>query len=418
MQPLENSTRAQERPAQRRVAPRPRPRSHRRRQLAVLGAMTFTGLMIGLVLLVVGIFAPYASVTLTPTTTTVTAELTYGVAAPGRTLDLALEPRALSQTLSYESSIPTTGLISEPDGFASGEVLFTNPMTSEILVPSGTYLTGPEENGFITQYDVIVPSADPFGTLTLGSTTAEVFAAFAGAEANLEAGAISGQLETGVFFTNREPMSGGSSIEVSTVAPEDVQQLTLQAEQELLTNIDLVIASQLTTEEQLLEGTVQHAPLQIQFDHGIGDAAETLTITSSVLISALAYNELELHELAEATIEQTVLSSETEGQEILLDSVRVSEPRAVEGSTLPTFSVDVTATSQAIIDTAAMDQLQSAIVGARESEAQDLVGQLEDVGNYSVEYGPDWLPFGRVPRLKSRIDIEVKNDNVQASQSR
>ena len=81
----------------------------RRARLRVIAAMASIGSLLGVGLFVVALVAPTATVTLVPSVKPVSVDFTYGVAAPGASYDLVVQPRAVSATLSYTTSIPTTG---------------------------------------------------------------------------------------------------------------------------------------------------------------------------------------------------------------------------------------------------------------------------------------------------------------------
>ena len=72
-----------------------------------------------------------------------------------------------------------------------------------------------------------------------------------------------------------------------------------------------------------------------------------------------------------------------------------------------------TAQTQAAISPEQLDAARSELVGADATKAEEVAAAIPGVASSTVEVGPDWLPFGRRPRLQSRITIEVVDEGSQ-----
>jgi hypothetical protein len=346
-------------------------------------------------------------------TSTVSAELTYGVegAAPG--LDVAVPPRRIARTVTYEATIPTTGERFEPDQPARGEVLFTNPTTSEAFVPSGTALYSAAGLEYLTEADVTVPAADPFGSLTFGSATVAVAASAAGPDGNLAAEGLTGQLGSGVFYSNRAALEGGTQRRVAVVSEADTAALEQQARDALAVRGEPDLSDQLNTGEQLAPGSLERGEPQLVFDQPAGADAAQLTVRATVELSGTAYDPAALHTAAEDELHARLPAIVPSGQLMIADSLTLDAPQPIAGGNGLAFQMSGTAETQAVISSEELDAARSELVGADAAKAAEVAAAIPGVASSTVEVGPDWLPFGRRPRLQSRITIEVVDEGSQ-----
>ena len=201
----------------------------RRARLRVVAAMAAVGSLLGVSAFVLALVAPTATVTLVPAVQPISVDFTYGVAAPGASFDLVVQPRAVSAALTYTASMPTGRARDVPDASARGALTLTNPTTSEVPLAAGTLFTAEGGQTYATAEDVVVPAADPFGTQTFGAASVAVVAQNAGPDGNVDAQAIYGQLDSGVFYSNLEAIAGGTVKHINTVAQADLDALRARA---------------------------------------------------------------------------------------------------------------------------------------------------------------------------------------------
>jgi hypothetical protein len=102
---------------------------------------------------------------------------------------------------------------------------------------------------------------------------------------------------------------------------------------------------------------------------------------------------------------------------VLEDSLRTSQPQPVAGSNETAFSVDASATTRAIIDQDELEVLRNELSGTDADDAVARIKQIAGVDSVEIEHSSNWLG-GRMPRLDSRIQLEVVNaTGVQAQTS-
>lgn len=384
-----------------------RRRGRRAGKVAAVATLSAVALIAASALILAALLAPQATITLVPTTSALNAEVRYGIAGMGA-YDVEIEPQTVSTTMSFTATVPTSGVRTEPDGTATGEVLLTNPSTAEIVLPAGTGLVSPEGIGFSTTEDVVVPAADPFGTLTMGSAVAPVVADAPGPNSNLDAQALSGQLADGLFFSNREPIAGGTTREVQTVADEDLAALQHEAELGLAGQVTEQIDGAVTAEQRLVTGSIETGDVHFSFSHEAGADAEEVQVEAVQSVSAQAYNPAELEEMARAELNRRLTSALPRDDMLLAESIQVDAPQefsTADGTT--EYRMTASARSRAVLDQQVLDALRQDLVGADQEEAGLQVATLKGVARFNVEYGPEWFPFDWPPRLESRIAINI-----------
>lgn len=382
--------------------------SRRVGKIAAIASVAALTLIVATALVLVALIAPQATVTLVPETSAINADLTYGVAGTGAGYDVAIDPVPITTTLSYSATIPTTGTRSEPDGTASGAVLFTNPSTTELTVPAGTVVTGPDGTSFSTTEDVAVPAADPFGSLTMGSAAVGIVAGAAGPAGNVEAGILNGQLESGLFYSNRDATAGGTLKEIPVVAEADVETLRAQAAQDFAERAQEQIQNEIPAGYRALAGSGETDEPGFAFSHEVGEDTAELRIESTMRVSALAYDPNALHEMAREELSKRLSGSLPADTVLLADTIKVDEPLEIDNvSGNSEYRITASAHARVVIESEMLAELKQDLVGASEANAVRRVSEIEGVSRFELDYGPEWFPLNWPPRLDSRIAIDI-----------
>ncbi|MEX2314176.1 MAG: hypothetical protein WD628_00560 [Thermomicrobiales bacterium] len=388
--------------------PHLQPESSKRRRLrpfawlSLLLTVTLAGALLFMFLL------PAATIAVTPVESRISSSLTYGVALPGTNWDIAIQPETISTTLSFSATIPTTGERFEPDAIARGSVWLTNASTVDVLVPAGTTLIGENDVQFATVADVTVPAADPYSTLMIGSASVEVAAVAPGPDGNVAAETVFGQLDSGIYYLNRDLIGGGTLRRIATVNQADIDRLNNQARANLDSQAIGAIDKRLADGQKLLANTEHRDQIQQRFNHASGADAGSLTLDASLTISAQAYSLDNVHQQATISVIERLRGQAGDAVVVLDDTLQNSEPQPVDGSNGTAFAVDASATVRAIVSQAELDSLRAELSGEEAGAALARIHQVQGVGSVTIDHSPDWLG-GRMPRLESRIQIEVVN---------
>lgn len=386
--------------------------SSRRRRRGRRGLRFFT---LAIALLVVAavllaVVAPAATIAVSPRIDSIDARITYGLALEGRTFDVTVDPTVVQTTLTASASLATTGERFVPDGIAAGSLLLTNPSTSEVFVPAGTVAYASSGVEYVTTADVVVPAADPYGSMSFGSATVTVQAAAAGSDANAEAETIYGQWDTGLFYTNREAIAGGSMKRVATVSEADRSALEANVRADLDARVSGAIAGLVPPGAALLAGSEQRGEIALRFDHAIGDDATTLRVEASLPVSAQVFDPEAMRTAAVAEVENRLRGATGDGQ-IVAGSVEVDDPRPLGASVEDGFFISARADVERPVDREALDSLRDDAAGEDLGSIVTAASQVDGVDDVTVERHYGWL-WPDMPLLASRISIEVRSDQA------
>ena len=116
---------------------------------------------------------------------------------------------------------PVFGSVMLPDATATGTVQATNPFPLPVTIPANTQVGVVAGISYYTTDEVSIEASDPFGALSFGVANLPVTADKPGAQGNLPARSLIGQLENGVYIVNEEPVSGGTDKQVAAVSEDD-----------------------------------------------------------------------------------------------------------------------------------------------------------------------------------------------------
>ncbi len=362
--------------------------------LGVLAALAF-----GFVLLVL----PTASVTLTPATQAVEAQIEITAMPDLQGIDYErgqVPARVLSIELETSGSTPATGKRDVADAHAEGEVVFSNKTDQPVIVPRGTIVrsTAGAPIRFYTVAEAELPGR------RAAYTTVPIIAVDPGPTGNVRASTINtveGELALQIDVINVQATRGGGLKQISEITSEDRARLknTLlqRIQQEALSRLQAEIGGT----EFIPADTVAVKVASENYDHAAGDVADMLSLTLKVVAQALVVGGEDANALVLSMLESNLPA----GYVLYPDSVRYEPPEqlSVEGSTVR-FLMRASGVAWAEIDKAAV---LSGIMGKPESEA---LAFLSEQWEYSqpprLETEPEWL--GRVPWAPYRITINIE----------
>jgi len=384
----------------------------RGRRLAIAAAVAAPLVVLAVVAGLLYYLLPTATVTLVPKTNAIAADLTYGVGLPGDNVDITLPPTAINATVTFDRTIQTTGERFVADGSAAGSILFTNPTTQPITVPTQTQLKGANGMVYVTQATVTVPPADPYNSLSIGSVTAKIVAAQPGTGGNADPSVVLGQLPNGAFFNNRDAITGGTRKRIAVVSPADTAALTVAAQQDFAARLDPELQKQITGPLKLVPGSTQHQPMTIQFDHQAGDDSTSITAHATQAAQASVFDPAKLAAAARDEVGRR-LAAQAGGEFVLLaPSVKIGDPTATNADQTA-FSIHAAGTVRAVISDQERATLVKQLAGKSLNAADAIIAGLPDVAGHHVAEGPSWLPRN-MPQIVSRIQVIV-SDGGQAN---
>lgn len=353
-----------------------------------------------------------ATVTLVPEVQPLSAEMTYTIVAPNTDVpeDVAVSIPAEPMTLEFttEASRPASGSRLVPGEPARGRVRLSNPNTDEVLVEAGTELESNNGRIYTVDQDVTVPAGDP-GLGRYGGGEAAVTAEEGGTAGNLETGELSGQLDSGVYYSNRTaPLTGGTDEEIQVADPADIQQLRDEAEDTLLEMIENEVADRVPEEVEIVPGSITDEDFRYEFSHQAGDDAETVSVKATAPVTLLTYRPDEAQRLLSEEFNEQLSNTAPEGFAFDSDSLVIGDAAPVENDqNIALFRVTGSGDAIAVIPEDVLARLREELAGDSGESAADTLGELANVSDYAVDYSPVWLP-NRMPPSEERISIEIE----------
>ncbi len=253
--------------------PPTRPR-RRRRRLAIIAALI--AILLIILLLLFFFPRPTATVTLTPSSKTLSNSVTVSVVA-----------RELSST-QQGSQMGVPSGPPKPGTHATGALTFKNYTSFWVTIPKGTTVTNVAGQQVATDKTISVPP-DP---IIPGIASVSAHAVKVGKSGNIQAMSINKQCcFAGIYVLNASAFSGGLDVQTAhTVQQSDIDSVAKALETLLVQKALSDIQSQLKSGEQLVNATPGCSITKVTSNPGVGESAASFTVTSSLRCSDSAYN--------------------------------------------------------------------------------------------------------------------------------
>jgi hypothetical protein len=398
---------ADRRPDDSRSRPKRQRRSRRRRGLILAAAIVSPLLVLAVVGALVVYLLPTAEVTIVPVEDTITSSLTYGVRTADANLDIAVDPTPISNGSTAEATREATGERFEPDGTAAGSIQITNPFTSEVTVPAGTDINAANGVTYYTAEDVVIPAADPFGSLSFGSASVGIYAGIAGPDGNLGAGVLTGQLGTGLFYTNPSDISGGTMRSITVIDEEDLIAVAGEVEEELLDKAEREFLATIPEGMELIPGSVEIRDPEIEVIGEAGEDGEQVSASGTISVRGQIFDPEELHERAHEEAGRLLARQGGSERIVIARLVTIADPTPLNDDQTA-FTVRADGTARTVISDAEKQELIDQLVGLSRADAEALLAAHPKVDRFELIIEPDWLP-DRLPEVSSRIELHVSS---------
>lgn len=370
------------------------------------------GLAIFVALLAVSAILAYllqtATVSITVKRQPVSAELTYAVVSPGQDApdggEFSLTAEPVTFRVPFEETIPVTGELREPDGVASGTVALRNLAELPVEIAAGTPFNDRDGTEYRFTANVTVPAASTDGSA--GRADATVNAAAGGESGNREVGLLTGQLENGIYYSNRNgAISGGTDRITKVVAQADIDGLIAAATAGIPR---LAISNGLPDGRFVLPGSLQTGELTHTLDHVAGDVADTLTIRAEMDMSGMAFSVADAVAQANGPLGERLQANTPAGFELQLETLAVADPVLVNDAGIAgLYALTATAAARTIVDEAEQATIVAAIAGMSVTDARLYVSSLSYVEGVTITSSPGFLPE-RIPGDAGKIEIEIQ----------
>jgi hypothetical protein len=293
---------------------------------------------------------------------------------------------------------------------ARGEITIYNKTSSEKTFASGTAMSISGGLRFVLDGAVTVASAsaqesDESLTTVFGKASAQVSAESIGAEYNINAGeelSIASFSQSSYSAKSSSVFEGGSSREISAVSESDVDELRKQLTDSLKEQAAAELERREGEGKQVLSEGALLDVLSETLSNDVGEEANTVSLTLSVKVKSLAYDESDFLKIVEKAIQDSIpeqfeLSQEkssAEIQEIDFEEDRAQLKFIYKAILLPKINED---------------EIRKNLVGRYPIVAEEYFSSLPNFSKATIEITPQFLPsrLKTFPRITNNIKIEV-----------
>lgn len=392
------------------VASRLREDDEEAEQKSKLPRIIAVALMIAAVLAVAFVVVPGATVTITPARepVVVSASLIADPQATDVDIQNATVPAVtLRVDIEDTGTIETTGTQQLSDTLAGGSVVFINQTEEAVEIPADTVVmtSAGTPVRFRTTETAITP-AEVGGQIEV---PIEAMPESAGTKGNVDANLINtieGDLAASLTVRNITPTFGGESRTLRAVSQEDIERLETTLRQQLQARAYVGMEAQRTETQTIILETIRIAEEREdwkQWSAGVGDIADTLTLTMRARVEATVIDETLARQIAFALLNAQI----PPGRELVPNTVTYTccTLQAIDPTGRVSFAMDANGTLVSRVNTA---MLQERLAGRTPDDARRYLlseVHLADNTTPDVTLSPDWT--GRLPLLPMRIQINV-----------
>lgn len=372
---------------------------------------------VALVVLAAAVFAlwywfPSVEVDITLRQAEVSTGIVYSVAVPGADIpsdaSFAVEASEQSAEVPFTIEIPATGVVREPDGTASGPVLFRNVSDAPVTLEQGTELTTVTGN----RYLLLEPVEVPAGNLDApGEAEGMVTASEAGSGGNLDAGQLTGKLpDRDIYYSNLTgPIEGGSDREFAVVTEEDLAEAERAVREDLQAAAARGWLAQLPDGMSIVGPSVTPGDPTYTIEGAVGDRREAVVVTGTVAVSGYVYDLAEVERQSRSTFEVALQDQVPPGYELVGSTIELGEPEVLaEAPERVEYRVNATATARAIFDDGAQQGLKERMAGSSEDEARAAIAEVGAIEAWEMSTSPGWWP-DRMPQSDGRITLNIRD---------
>ncbi len=342
------------------------------------------------------------SIYVTPQRAEESTQIVFDTNGQGDTAGGIIPAKVLKNQVSGEKTKSTTGtkLIGDK---AKGSVQIANGNSAAINLAAGTILTSSSGFKFVTDNEASVSGQLLPGSP--GTATVNVTAYDIGSQYNLAKGevfSVGNYSKALVAATSTGDFSGGSSQQISAVSKEDQASLESDLKNELSQNAKSDLSAKAAENEIFVNDLATLDTASENFDHNVGDQAESLKLSLSLSATGLAADREKLLEYAKG-----ILNNKTPGGYTLSSDhvdFKFTFVSAQEGKY--TYDVVVGGNFLPTVDT---DKIKKTILGKTVSSATDYLNSVPGFDHADVALKIKFPgPLKTIPRIAKNIIIEVK----------
>lgn len=347
---------------------------------------------------------PKADITIFISPRTLTSRETFILKEDASTPDVngrVLPSQVFTKTVSNQDSAPATGAKTVGEA-ATGKVTVRNGTSSDVKLPAGALLVGPNDLKFtITESASVSAATSPTspGTATIPATAAAI-----GPDYNLSADT---SLKVGNFSKSEidavvsEAFTGGSSRQITAVSKTDLDTLERTLTDKLMTQAQEEMVSEVPDDALFISNSITTRVTSKTFDHKVGDEAAQVGLNLEVEATAYTVPKTAITEAAASLLETQVPSGYSFRPEQVQTSFELQK-----GATEPTAIIGFTAY---LLPNVNPDDVARAVSGKRFTAANDYLGTIPGFVKASITITPAFPNAIRfVPFRASQISVSIE----------
>lgn len=384
-------------------------------RLQIVGRLVVLFLLIGLTVAVAFLLIPSAIVTITPAQTRVTADATIKAIADPDTgklnVDQGVIPAIIARTqIEQTATIPATGSQDLSSTPATGSVVFINKTNGSIRIPAGTQVS--TSAGTPILFQTTEESSVSAGVGLQAEVPVQAVESASGDVGNVESGQINAVVDAALAerldVRNISPTVGGQSRRARLISQIDHDRLIDILRQQLQDQAYTEMLPRLDTNQFIIPETIHIAEERtdwMNFDHAVGDVADSLTLTMRAVVEATVVDETLAQQIAFARLAGQIPHGHVVRPETVIydrgDKVDVQPDGSVD------FDMTCSGLVTAQINTS---ELQQSLAGRTPEEAAGYIVQTVDLAegtNAEIALSPSGL--ARLPLLPLRITIRTQS---------
>ena len=382
----------------------------------ILGAVLLIALVAGWI--VAAKVLPKATISIETNSQLVKSNLSLTLDTAAKQVDVQnkiLPATAQSVQKTYSQQVATTG--QQNNGAkASGSVYFalTDCKYNTVTIPTGSGISVGNKT-YITQSAVTLNSAtiggqcNPSSLQSFWSATATVIALQGGSDYNTAKGttfSVSSSISGAgsVAATASSDIAGGTDSIVKIVAQADIDNAKAQIAAQDQSKVKQELESDLQAKGILpIVVTYVAGSQQVTTSANVGDAADTVTVTSVIPYTMLGVQTSDLRQIVVASVDSQIDASK---QKILDDGIAHAQ-YTIQNAATPTSAV-VSAQIQSIAGPELDAQsLKKQIAGKKSGDVTSAIGSLPGVTKVDVKYSPFWVTTAPTNTNKITLNIAM-----------
>jgi hypothetical protein len=321
----------------------------------------------------------------------------------------------LQNTLELTKETDTTGekIVGEK---AKGKAKIFNKTDSDKEFDKGQVLIFEDDDkelNFVLDDDVTVPARTEdlvTHVITPGVAEVDVVASLVGTEYNIDEDEpleVYKQKKADFSAVSSVEFTGGKSEKKKIVAQADITKLQTELATEINNQADTALKSKIANSQSLVAGSFKVTPVKEEPNHKVGDEEDKVSVTKTVTVEGLVYQNSELDRLLDELLKEFVpegfvLSSKDR-------EISVHVLGNATNSVLNSTEADIQVTIKSfIVPNISEDDIKKQLAGKSTAEAQKILGSVRNIETYEFNLAKGFIPvFNKVPNDTEKITVEI-----------